>query len=229
MMTKWAVQTKNTVNTSMLGRIKVLMAAKINTGVVKDFDWPRMQDALDSEERTKLGTPKRCTRTNETNRMPTGQIWISDDDYKLLLRILIAPHTVWGGLRAAGPTFSTVGAHFRWRNLRDHTAEFTRSCFHCIATKHGNIIPRSLSHTLHASRPNELFNLDYRYLNKGEYGKLYTLIVKDDLSGYVWLRSAETADSETTADVLVEWFSTFGVAWAWISDHGRHFKSLLAQ
>lgn len=66
-------------------------------------------------------------------------------------------------------------------------------------------------------------------MNKAEKEKTYTLIVKEDLSGYVWLRSAEEADYDTTAETLIEDFAAFGIPPSFISDQGSHFKNKLVE
>lgn len=53
----------------------------------------------------------------------------------------------------------------------------------------------------------------------------YILILRDDLSGYFWLTPTAEDDSITIANVLVEWFASFGVNNQWLSDRGSHFKS----
>lgn len=66
------------------------------------------------------------------------------------------------------------------------------------------------------------------YLQNGEKIR-YTLIVREDLSGYPWLQSAEQADSETTADHLMDWFEAFGVERSWFSDPGSNIKNKLVK
>jgi hypothetical protein len=56
-------------------------------------------------------------------------------------------------------------------------------------------------------------------------GYNYLLILKDDLSGYLWLVPAKAADAETTAESLTSWFTTFGVVTTCVSDQGSHFKT----
>lgn len=65
------------------------------------------------------------------------------------------------------------------------------------------MVPRPLEHALHADGPNKLLQFDYCYMQKGHNGKLYTLVIEDDLSGYVWLKSTEEAESDTTAEHIV--------------------------
>jgi hypothetical protein len=51
------------------------------------------------------------------------------------------------------------------------------------------------------------------------------LLLKDDLSGYLWLVPCRTDDSADTVDALMRWFAVFGVVLLWISDRGSHFKN----
>jgi hypothetical protein len=55
------------------------------------------------------------------------------------------------------------------------------------------------------------------------------LLLKDDLSGYLWLVPCRTADAAATVDALMRWFAVFGVVLLWISDRGRHFKNETVQ
>jgi len=78
---------------------------------------------------------------------------------------------------------------------------------------------------LHAESPNQMVHFDYCYIMRGEDDFKYVLIVKDDFSGYVWLRPTKEADGSTNATVLLDWFASFGVVRQWISDRGSHFKN----
>ncbi len=55
------------------------------------------------------------------------------------------------------------------------------------------------------------------------------LILKNDLSGYVWLVSAADADASRVADALLRCFTAFGIAKIWLFDRGSHFKNELVQ
>lgn len=43
-----------------------------------------------------------------------------------------------------------------------------------------------------------------------EYWYEHALILKDDLSGYVMFEHMIEADSDTTSNALIDWFTTFG-------------------
>lgn len=62
-------------------------------------------------------------------------------------------------------------------------------------------------------------------MTKGERDLKYVLILKDGLSGYVWLLPYSEAYSSAASDGIVKWFSSFGVAHQWVSDQGTHFKN----
>lgn len=42
------------------------------------------------------------------------------------------------------------------------------------------------------------------------------LIIKDDLSPYVWFLPTARADAISTADGLIKWFAAFGRATTWL-------------
>ena len=59
-----------------------------------------------------------------------------------------------------------------------------------------------------------------------KYAK-YFLIIRDDLSSYVWLWPSTGPTSETAAEALSTWVATFG-AFKWlVTDQGTHFTSNL--
>lgn len=104
---------------------------------------------------------------------------------------------------------------------------FCSTCLHCISTLTGNKIPRPLSHTLHSDTPNEIIHFDYLFMESSHEGFTYLLILKDDTTSFVWLEPCVATNAETTKDILLNWFSIFGVVPMWISDRESHFKNKL--
>jgi hypothetical protein len=51
------------------------------------------------------------------------------------------------------------------------------------------------------------------------------LLLKDDLSGYLWLVPSRTTDAAATVDALMRWFAVFGDVLLWMSERGSHFKN----
>jgi hypothetical protein len=93
---------------------------------------------------------------------------------------------------------------------RDYS--WRQNCLHCVATIPGDRVPRPLGTQLHATKPNEILHFDFLYIGLTRDGKYqYLLLLKDDLSGYLWLVPCRTADAEATVDALMRWFAVFGV------------------
>jgi transposase InsO family protein len=62
-------------------------------------------------------------------------------------------------------------------------------------------------------------------MGPSEKGYKYLHLIKDDLSGYLWLVPCASADTVSTVDALMTRFTAFGVAMLWVSDRGSHFKN----
>jgi hypothetical protein len=81
---------------------------------------------------------------------------------------------------------------------------FVQNCLHCVATIPGEKVPRQLGTQLHATKPNEILHFDFLYIWSSRDGKYqYLLLLKDDLSGYLWLVPCRTADAAATVDALM--------------------------
>jgi hypothetical protein len=107
---------------------------------------------------------------------------------------------------------------------------FVQNCLHCVATSPGDKVPCPLDTQLHATKPNEILHFDFLYIGLSGDGKhQYLLLLKDDLSGYLWLVPCRTTDAAATVDTLMRWFAAFGVMLLWISDRGSHFKNEVVQ
>jgi len=164
-------------------------------------------------------------QTSAGAQVSTGPAWIPNDCVELKLRLLTIAHAGAAGHRGADPTWHALREEFTWTDLRDDVRSFVSSCLLCVLSKSGNKVPRPLSTTLHATKPNEVIHFDYLYLGEGEDDHKYVLVVKDDLSGYCWLEPTISANSEHTAEVLARWNRVFTTPNIWISDQGSHFKN----
>lgn len=134
-------------------------------------------------------------------------------------------HTGSAGHSGFELTNVTLMKHFKWSNMRDDTKTFINSCIHCQSTNEGETIPGPLGHAMHATKPNEILHFDYCYMESGEDGYKYVLLLKDDLSGYVMLNPTVEADANTTSTALNEWFTIFSIVHTCISDLGSYFKN----
>jgi hypothetical protein len=83
---------------------------------------------------------------------------------------------------------------------------FVQNCLHCVHTIPGDNVPRPLGTQLHATTDNEILHFDFLYNGLSRDGKYqYLLLLKDDLSGYLWPVPYRTADA------LMRWFAVFDV------------------
>jgi hypothetical protein len=96
---------------------------------------------------------------------------------------------------------------------------FLQNCLHCVATIPGDKVPRPLGTQLHATKPNTILHFGFHYIGLSRDEKYqFLLLLKDDLSVYLWLVPCRTADAADTVDALMPWFALFGVVLFWISD-----------
>jgi hypothetical protein len=57
-------------------------------------------------------------------------------------------------------------------------------------------------------------------MGPSDKGYKYLLLIKEDLSGYLWLVPCVSADTVSTVDALMMWFAAFEVAMLSVSDRG---------
>jgi hypothetical protein len=77
-------------------------------------------------------------------------------------------------------------------------------------------VPRPLGAQLHATKPNDILPFDFLYIGLSRGRKYqYLLLLKDDLSGYLWLVPCRMDDAAATVDALTRWFAVFGVVLLW--------------
>ena len=230
MLTRWAVKPHADVQAATAAVKSLALVAPVNPGYDASYDQPDLKAIQNSQQDTKDTPPEGCTSVDGLWRSSKGALWIPDSDRSMKLRILIAAHTGVAGHRGQAVTLANVRAKFFWKTLGEDVKSFVESCLHCLCSASASTVPRPLGHALHATKPNRLLHFDFLYMTPGEGNLLYTLILKDDHSGYVWLVPTEAANAETAASALLRWFTTFGVVENWVSDRGSHFKNeLVAQ
>ncbi len=153
-----------------------------------------------------------------------NKIWIPTEASEMQLILIVIAHTGTAGHRGVDATLDILKQSYHWKYMHYDVQEFLKGCLHCVDTRTGERIPRPLVSTMHATSPYELVHFDYLYMGESTTGHTYVLVLRDDLSSYVWLTASKTADAETTANVLSNWIDTFTVMDMWGSDQGTHFK-----
>jgi Integrase core domain len=135
----------------------------------------------------------------------------------------LGTHRPGGQIRICATT-SSIKYLFFWNSLKEDVQTFCNTCLHCRSTIGGGRTPRPFGEALYASLPNEIIHFDFLYMGPSEKGCKYVLLIKDDLSGYLWLVPCVSADTVTTLDALMTCFAAFGVAMIWVPDRGSNFK-----
>ena len=190
-----------------------------------DFDWPSAAETITAQSVHKAAAPPTTKSLDSGLLVIKGTEWIPEDCVDLKLQLLTIAHAGNAGHRGSDATWKALREAFTWTNLRDDTRSFISSCTLCVLSKSGNKVPRPLSTTLHASKPDEVIYFDYLFLGDSDEDRKYVLVVKDDLSGYCWLESTQSADATHTAKVLARWNRVFTTPDTWVSDQGSHFKN----
>lgn len=221
LLTRWAAP-----SSEYKAKIAV-MYAPVNPSGNIEYDWPTRSDLVKCQNDSKSKRPKDYSIIDGLVLDPKKRAWIPEDDHMLKLRLLIAAHCGHAGHRAKTITTSAVAKEFHWETLEADVASFCQSCLHCLCTDSRVRVPRPLGSAIHAEKPNQVIHFDYCYIGKSAHGTKYVLIIKDDLSSYTWLYACESADAESTADALIDWFAAFGPVSQWVSDQGTHFKNEL--
>jgi Integrase zinc binding domain len=127
-------------------------------------------------------------------------------------------------------TLGSIKEYVTWTTMAKDVKVFVQNCLHCVAKVPGNKVPRPLGMQLHATKPNEILHFDFLYIGLSRDGNYqYLLLLKGDLSGYLWLVPCRTADVAATVDALMRWFAVFGVVLLWISNRSSHFKNEMIQ
>jgi transposase InsO family protein len=163
--------------------------------------------------------------------MMNNALWIPECAVELQLRLYVEAHCFSAGHKAYEATLGAIKAYVAWTTMAKDVYVFVQNCLHCVATIPGDKVPRPLGTQLHATKPNEILPFDFLYIGLSRDGKYQylLLLLKDDLSGHLWLVPCRTADAATTVDALLRWFAVFGVVLLWISDRGSHFKNEVVQ
>lgn len=154
-------------------------------------------------------------------------IWIPQEDLELHLKIIVFSHCGTVGHRGMDATKSIILERFWWPTVEKDVEKLVRGCYHCITTRTGEVVPRPLGHAIHGEHANEVVHIDVLYMGQGVDGKKYVLIIRDDLSPYIWIWPTSDTTAESAAEALCVWVGVFGGMEWLVSDQGSHFKNEL--
>jgi Integrase zinc binding domain len=150
-------------------------------------------------------------------RTMDNALWIPERAVELQLLLCVEAHCRTAGHRAYEATLGAIKEYMAWTTMAKDVKVFVQNCLRCVATIPGDKVPRPLGTQLHATKPSEILHFDFLYTGLSRDGKYqYLLLLKDDLSGYLWLVPYRTADAAATVEALMRWFAVFGVVLLWI-------------
>jgi len=221
-LTRWAAPDYDKAPARRVGAIKVPLLTQDKP------DLPSFEVIAESQK-------KNPPPENEGYTLPTGELglyydsigrlYIPSSDEELQLRIAVSAHCGLAGHRGYTTTCEIIKEKMYWEDMEDDIKAFVKGCLVCLLSSSGEKIRRPLGSQVHAEKVSELLHFDYLYIGESSNQKEYVLILKDDFSVYCFLRSCKSADAETTAEVLMEYFTTFVPVLMWFSDQGTHFKN----
>jgi RNase H-like domain found in reverse transcriptase/Integrase core domain/Reverse transcriptase (RNA-dependent DNA polymerase)/Chromo (CHRromatin Organisation MOdifier) domain len=227
LLSRWGAPNLLSARSSM----RILAIAKNAPNTNDRVSWPASADIKCSQLNAINSGEQPSEPTKSKNGIlfkAHGAAWVPNSDLALQLRLIVIAHTGRGGHRARA-TAENILPYFSWDSLRSDVSLFVKGCLHCLSTTGGSREPRPLGEAIHATRPNEVIHFDFLYLGPSSSEMKYVLVIKDDLSGYVWLVPSSKADANTTTEALIQWFSNFGIAGVWVSDQGSHFKNVVLE
>lgn len=134
-----------------------------------------------------------------------GNLYVPPDDEELHFRICVAAHCGLGGHRNYTAACTVAKDKLHWLSTDADVKAFAQSCIACILSASGDKGPRPLGHQLHAERVGELLHFDYLYVGKSSTQDQFIILLKNDFSGYVFLRSFKSANAKNTASTLLEY------------------------
>ena len=89
---------------------------------------------------------------------------------------------------------------------------------YCILTRTAERIIRPLIHAIHGDSPIEVVHMNFIYMGRNSSGKAYTLLIREDLSGYGWLWPTQEANAACAAETLCACSGAFGSMDGIVSD-----------
>lgn len=204
---------------------------RVNTAPEPDSTtWPTRLQLLSAQQQSAEEPKSNLTTDTDGLLRIRGAVWIPSDAHEMQLKLLTVAHAGTAGHRGTEATMATISSSFRWKYMRRDVEDFTAECILCLLSKTGERIPRPLATTLHGDKPNQVLHFDYLFLGTSAAGDMYTLVLKDDLSGYAWLESSERATADHASKILSRWIRTFSPPEFWVSDQGSHFvNSVIAE
>ncbi len=157
------------------------------------IEWPSIDSLRDAQKRALPPSRSYATYSDDDGLWKVGtRLWIPCAASELQLKLLVLAHCGSLGHRGRAATKSVLLENFVWKSQEKDVQTFVDSCLHCMVSRSGERVLRPMGHALHGLHPNEVVQADFLSLPKGIDEKRYILLIRDDLSSYVWLWPVES-------------------------------------
>ncbi|OWZ00608.1 hypothetical protein PHMEG_00028159 [Phytophthora megakarya] len=185
----------------------------------------RPLDAANFETQTKYPPPDGAERMENGVLTVNNRIWVPAETTDLITRICVVAHCGTQGHRGQHAMVAHLDGIFAIDHLRQVVAKFVKTCWLCLHSRGGNVIPRPWGELIDCRQRNGVLHFDF--LDMGpNYGSCnYLLVLKDPATHYGELVVADSAESPVVVEALLAWHSRSGIPPEWISDQETHFKN----
>lgn len=223
-LTQWTKGYRNERKLSTERRCSIVSTMEKVVPSPDDIDWPSMDTFRAAQLKAIEKLPDLVLEPDRLFRQQ-GRIWIPADDQELKLKVLAISHSGMMGHRGKDSTERVVLESYTWHDMNSDISSLVHGCLDCLMKRTGEVVPRPYGHGLHGDAPNEVVHMDYLYMGKSNSDLLYLLLIRDDLSSYVWLWPTTEATSTAAAVAVTTWIAVFGPMKWIVTDQGSHFKN----
>ena len=146
-------------------------------------------------------------------------LWVLEEERELQARLMVCAHIQDAGHHGVRATTHRLGAYCPWDNLEKDIGKFVRQCLHCIDSKAGSAMPRSLGDLVHGTERGDMLHFDHLSLRESDAidtgrlvdgGYKHVLVLMDDVSRFVWLEEAVSCSMEVAARLVLKWYASLG-------------------
>lgn len=124
------------------------------------------EDIKHAQKKYLSSLPKNSNCQGNEPRKVGNPIWIPEEADNLQLRLLITAHCGTSGHRGAESTEEVLKEQFTWDSIKEDTRDLVLGCINCLMSKTGHKIPRPMSETVHAEKPNDVLHFYFLYMGR---------------------------------------------------------------
>ena len=190
----------------------------LEEGGVADYDHGRYRHRY---KLSKWGTlMRRC------DDVPLGRTWWQLVVPKKLQATIMRMHHEGLLHIGANRLYSTLRLRYFWLGMKASCHVKTRECIACQLRKAYQRKPRvPIQEYDPSTHPMCRIHIDLTELSESASGMKYILVMKDDLTKYVWLQALKTKNADAVGECLFRLLTDFGFPSKIVSDQGGEFTA----